>query len=510
MDLIVVLANHLGPGQPLLAARTPGNAEVFMAETVQAARRVRYHQQKLVLVWSAMRHYARELRADGWTVHYTGLDDDDHPGRFSAALARCLDAGDYERIVTLEPADFATRDLLCRVARAQGIELVIAEDARHLSTHGEFSRWRGGRQQPRMEHFYREQRRRHGILMEDGKPAGGQWNFDQDNRKRLTDAAREALPERCRFEPDDITTAVIELVAARFQDHPGDAREFAWPVTADDAATLADAFFDRGLGHYGDYQDAMAQGEPTLFHSLLSSALNLGLLDPRALCDRAESAWRDGRAELNAVEGFIRQLLGWREYVRQLWWCGGPDGLRVNALNARRKLPGWYWTGDTSMNCLRQAIGQTLQLGYAHHIQRLMVTGNFALLAGIRPDEVHEWYLAVYVDAWEWVESPNTLGMALWADGGVLGSKPYAASGQYIKRMSDYCANCDYDVRATTGAQACPFNGLYWYFLLRNGERLRDNPRMKMMYRNVDRLDDDERARRWEHGERLLARLGSL
>ena len=357
-----------------------------------------------------------------------------------------------------------------------------------------------------MEFFYREMRRQSGLLLHpDGSPEGGAWNFDAANRKALPRGLRGPVP--LRFTPDAISREVLALVAARFAHHYGRLDGFDYPVTHAEAEQLWQHFLDFGLAAFGDYQDAMASGEPYLFHARISAALNVGLLDVRRLCSDVETAYRQGRVALNAAEGFIRQLIGWREYVRGIYWLQMPDYAQRNAFGNTRDLPAFYWSGQTRMNCLRQAIGQTLEHAYAHHIQRLMVTGNFALLAGIEPGQLCDWYLAVYMDAFDWVELPNVLGMVLHADGGYLGSKPYCASGQYIKRMSDYCQGCAYQVSESTTGDACPFNALYWHFLMRHRERLQGNPRMGMVYKNLARMDEAKRQALWQRGEALLARL---
>jgi deoxyribodipyrimidine photolyase-related protein len=338
-----------------------------------------------------------------------------------------------------------------------------------------------------MEFFYREMRRKTGLLLDAaGKPEGGQWNFDKQNRKP---ARRDlTMPRPLSFEPDAITREVLALVAERFGEHPGTLDGFDFAVTPADADRQREHFLRYALPGFGDYQDAMLTGEPFLWHSILSPYINCGLLDPLELCRRAEAEYRAGRAPLNAVEGFIRQIIGWREFVRGIYWREGPDYTSRNFLNATRPLPGFYWTGETDMHCLHEAIGQTLANAYAHHIQRLMVTGNFALLIGADPADVQRWYLEVYADAYEWVEAPNTLGMSQFGDGGLLGSKPYASSGAYIDRMSDYCGQCRYDVKQRVGEDACPFNSLYWDFLARNRRKLGSNQRLAMPYRNWDRM----------------------
>jgi deoxyribodipyrimidine photolyase-related protein len=360
-----------------------------------------------------------------------------------------------------------------------GVE--IRDDNRFCAPPGFFERWAAGKQALRMEFFYREMRRLHGILMAGDAPEGGKWNFDAENRKQLPKGFVPPAPRR--FAPDAQTQEVIALTGARFGGHCGSLEGFDFPVTAAQARAGFQDFIDHRLAGFGDWQDAMAAGEPYLFHSLVSAPMNLGLLDPLACCRAAEAAYRDGRAKLNAVEGFIRQILGWREFVRGIYWRLMPEYGGLNALGATRKLPAFYWTGETHMRCMAEAVGQTMRHAYAHHIQRLMVTGNFALLAGLDPDAVDAWYLAVYADAYEWVEMPNTRGMALHADGGVVGSKPYAASGAYINRMSNYCVGCRYDVKAAVGETSCPFNALYWDFIGRHAARFAGNPRMAMPVR---------------------------
>jgi deoxyribodipyrimidine photolyase-related protein len=435
-----------------------------------------------------MRHFARALAARGVRVDYVRLDDADNSGTLRGELMRAVARHRPTRIVATEPGEWRVHEDMRGWGEAAGVPVEIRDDTRFICSIAEFAAWAEGRKALRMEFFYREMRRRTGLLMDGDAPAGGQWNLDAENRKRLPDDVHPPAP--LRIAPDAITREVIDLVAARFPDHWGGLESFAWPVTAKDAEAALDRFIAERLPRFGDYQDAMAEGESTLFHSLLSTSLNLGLLLPLDACRRAEAAWRKGQAPLNAVEGFIRQILGWREYVRGLYWLKMPEYARMNALGADRSLPTFYWTADSGMACIDAVVRQTRNLAYAHHIQRLMVTGNFALLAGIDPAEVNDWYLCVYADAFEWVELPNTHGMAIHADGGIMASKPYAASGRYIDRMSDHCRHCRYDVREAVGERACPFNALYWDFLARHRARFASNPRMAQMYRTMDRMDD--------------------
>jgi deoxyribodipyrimidine photolyase-related protein len=390
---------------------------------------------------------------------------------------------------------------------AAGVPMEIRDDRRFLTHRREFAQWAEGRSAYRMEHFYREMRRKTGLLMEaDGNPAGGRWNLDRENRKPLADGS--GIPRPLRHEPDSVTERVLALVADRFPDHFGDLRPFWFAVTPEAARDSFRHFLDVALPSFGDFQDAMKMGEPTLYHAVIGLYLNVGLLDPLAVCRLVEAAYREGKAPLNSAEGFIRQVIGWREYVRGIYWLEMPEYAESNFLEASRDLPSFYWTAKTDMNCLSQCIHQTREEAYAHHIQRLMVTGNFALLAGIEPAQVEDWYLSVYADAFEWVELPNTHGMALFADGGILGSKPYVASGNYIRRMSDYCGSCKYDVQEKVGADACPFNLLYWDFLARHRERLQEHPRMGLVYKSLERMDPDRLTRIRAQANAFLADLG--
>jgi deoxyribodipyrimidine photolyase-related protein len=386
-----------------------------------------------------------------------------------------------------------------------GCPVEIRPDDRFFCARGEFAALTHARKTGRLEFFYREMRRRTGLLMRDDGPEGGQWNFDPENRKSLPRGHRP--PARTRFTPDATTREVLTLVAARFGHHFGDLEPFGWAVTRSDALQALDHFLTDCLPSFGDYQDAMKADEDFLYHSLISPYLNCGLLTAREVCNRAETAFHSGAAPINAVEGFIRQILGWREFVRGIYWAEMPGYAQTNHLNATRDLPALYWTGQTPMRCMAECIGTTRRHAYAHHIQRLMVTGNFALLIGVAPAQIEEWYLAVYADAYEWVELPNVHGMVMHADGGRLGSKPYAASGAYIDRMSDYCKGCAYDPKIKLGPKACPFNYLYWNFLIQNEGTLSPNPRMALPYRTLSNMPPDQRAEISRSSAAFLAAL---
>lgn len=498
----LVLGDQLAFDLAVFDALDPREDVVLLAEVAEEARYVAHHPQKIALIFSAMRHFAEALRQSGWRVVYVRYDDPHNSGSLPGELRRWSDSLQAREVHVTECGEWRLEQALQQC----GVPLSWHEDRRFLCSRGAFARWAQGRRQLRMELFYREMRRRSGLLLEpDGQPCGGLWNLDADNRKALPKGLRG--PFAVHFAVDAVTAEVLALVARTFGDHYGRLEGFDYPVNHAQAQALWAHFLDFGLAAFGDYQDAMACGEPYLFHARISAALNIGLLDVRQLCADIEAAYRQGRVPLNAAEGFIRQLIGWREYVRGIYWLRMPEYAELNAFGNRRALPGFYWTGETGMRCMAQAIGQTLELGYAHHIQRLMVTGNFALLAGIAPKAICEWYLAVYLDAFDWVELPNTLGMVMHADDGYLGSKPYCASGRYIQRMSDYCGGCAYRVDEAVGPRACPFNALYWHFLMRHAERLERNPRMAMAYRNLRRMDEARREALWQRGEELLARL---
>ncbi|WP_409281269.1 cryptochrome/photolyase family protein [Pseudomonas defluvii] len=500
--LCLVLGDQLSFDLPSLQGLDTERDTVLLAEVMEEARHVPHHPQKIVLVFSAMRHFAEALRQRGVRVQYVALDDPDNTGSLPGELRRWHGLLQPEALHLTECGDWRLEHSLT----CSGLPIHWHVDSRFLCSRAEFASWAKGKKQLRMEFFYREMRRKSGLLINgDGSPVGGAWNFDADNRKALPKHQRVPLP--ARFTVDAMTREVIALVAEHFTDHYGSLEAFDYPVTHADAQALWDYFLDFGLAAFGDYQDAMAQDEPFLFHARISAALNIGLLDVRQVCADVEAAYWSGRIPLNAAEGFIRQLIGWREYVRGIYWLQMPTYASLDFFGNSRQLPAFYWTGDTRMNCMRQVIGQTLEHAYAHHIQRLMVTGNFALLAGIVPSQVCDWYLSIYMDAFDWVELPNTLGMVMHADGGYLGSKPYCASGQYIKRMSDYCSGCAYNVSESTTDTACPFNALYWHFLMRHRDLLQRNQRLAMVYKNLARMSEDKQQALWQRGEALLAVL---
>lgn len=494
--LIVVFGDQLNADSAVLDGYDPAQDAIWMAEVAGESTQVWNHKQRIAVFLAAMRHFGVAQRALGRTVFYTRLGDAGNTGHLGTQLKAFLAKNRPARVLCVEPGEYRVREALQAACAEAGVPLELREDRHFMCQAGEFAKHAEGRKELRMEFFYREMRQRYGVLLDArGKPEGGAWNFDKENRKAFGKEGPLLQRPALRFAPDAITREVLTEVEARFPEHPGSLATFGWPVTPEQAEEALADFIEYRLATFGDHQDAMWTGQPFLSHSLLSVALNLKLLDPRRVIAEAESAYREGRVELAAAEGFIRQILGWREYVRGIYWRFMPEYLERNALEAEQALPHFYWTGETPLTCLREAIGQTLQYGYAHHIQRLMVTGLYTLLLGVRPQAVHEWYLAVYVDAVEWVELPNTLGMSQYGDGGVMASKPYVASGKYIQRMSNYCASCPKNPALSTGPDACPFTTLYWDFLLRHEERLKRNMRMTMQLKNLGRLDATEREK---------------
>lgn len=499
---MVVLGDQLDQESAAFEGFDPARDRVWMCEASAEATRVWSHKARIALFVSAMRHFSAALSARGWPVEYLASGTHQHPTLIEA-LQATLANDPPEAVVMLEPGEWALKAGFEGLARRLPVRFEFRADRHFLCSTAEFAAWMDGRSQPRLEHFYRRMRQRTGWLMDADGPLGGQWNFDADNREAFPATGPGPLPAPRSFAPDAITLAVFAEVESRYAQHPGSLQAFDWPVTRADALAALEDFIVQRLPGFGRWQDAMWAGEPWLFHARLSAALNLKLLNPREVCEAALRAHEAGTAPLAAVEGFVRQILGWREYVRGLYWHRMPGYLQENALQASAALPEFYWTAATDMNCLRETLTDTLKRGYAHHIQRLMVTGLYALLLGVRPSEVHEWYLAIYVDAVEWVELPNVLGMSQWADGGFMASKPYIASGKYIQRMSNYCADCRFHPDRASGESACPFTSLYWDFLERHEARFSTHPRLKMQVNNLRRKSEAERSAIRDQAQRL-------
>jgi len=510
--LRLLLGDQLAEDSPQLAALDPGTDTVVMIEAAGEAEHVWSHRARIALFLSAMRHFAQTLRARGVPLSYLALEDAAYPEPgLVDRLARVAERLGATELVIVEPGEHRLEQALVALAARLGLPLTVLPDTHFLCSREAFARWAGGKRELRMEPFYRWQRKVHGVLLDgSGEPEGGRWNYDVDNRGAFPKGGPGLVPPPARFEPDAITREVMALVARRFSHHPGDLAHFAWPVTRAQALHALRVFVEARLPSFGAYQDAMWTGAPFGWHALLSPSLNLKLLGPREVVAAAEEAYRRGAVPLGSAEGFIRQVLGWREFIRGVYWRFMPGLGEANHYGHARQLPAWYWTGDTRMACMRECIGQTLRYGYAHHIQRLMVTGQFALLAEIAPRQVCDWYLAMYVDAIEWVELPNVAGMALHADGGRFTSKPYVASGQYIKRMSNYCRGCRYHPGARTGDDACPVTVLFWNFLDAHEDALAASPRTALMAKSLARLDPAERRAIRRRAAELLRDLDAL
>ncbi|NDV61283.1 cryptochrome/photolyase family protein [Puniceicoccales bacterium CK1056] len=493
-NLVVVFGDQLDHDASAFDGFDAKKDRVWMAESFKEASHVWSNKNRIAFFFASMRHFSEDLKASGRNLIYHELGKDDES--LAGLLAKDLESLSPEAVVCTLPGEWRILEELRQTCDRADVPLDVRKDRHFLDSPENFREWAEGKKSIRLEYYYRELRKRHGILVTDDlKPIGGEWNFDKENRGAFGKAGPD--PERpgpTSFPPDKTTQGVLELVEKRFPRHPGKLDSFAWPVTARDARKVLQDFISDRLPLFGKFQDAMWTGEPFLYHSLISSSLNVKLLNPREVVGAAVKAYETGAAPLNAVEGFVRQVLGWREYVRGVYWWKMPEYLELNGLAAGESLPEFYWTAETPYTCLRESIGQTLEFGYAHHIQRLMVTGLYGLLLGVQPKAMHEWYLAAYVDAVEWVELPNTLGMSQYGDGGIMASKPYIASGKYIQRMSNYCDSCPANPSESTGQCACPFTTLYWDFLIQKRESLGDNRRLSLQFRNADRLNSGKKA----------------
>ena len=490
--LRIILGDQLSKEISSLSGINAEEDIVLICEVFAEATYVKHHKKKIVFLFSAMRHFAEELRVEkNYQVEYLKLNDPEPMQSFTQAVEKTLAKHKIDEIIVTSPGEYRVLTEINIWQDLFGIPVDIREDARFLCNQVEFKNWSKDRKNLRMEYFYREMRKKYSILMDGDQPIGGKWNFDLENRKPPN--PNFDIPETFSSEPDAVTLDVMQLVEDKFSDHMGVLSDFHFAINAAQAKIALKQFIDERLKYFGDFQDAMIQGKPWMYHSHVGLYLNCGLLSPLECIQAAEQAYHDSHAPLNAVEGFIRQILGWREFVRGIYWNEMPDYASLNFFEAERDLPAFYWDADTKMNCMHQSVKETSQNAYAHHIQRLMVLGNFALLTGIDPVQVNAWFLSVYADAFEWVELPNVSGMALFADGGYLASKPYAAGGGYINKMSNYCKSCSYSVTKKSGPDACPFNYLYWDFLERNRNKLGNNHRIGMMYKVYDRMSEEKK-----------------
>ncbi|MEM9661641.1 MAG: cryptochrome/photolyase family protein [Planctomycetota bacterium] len=505
--LFVVLGDQLDRESPILEQIDAKQDAVLMMEVEHESRNPASHKQRTAMFLAAMRHHALWLRDEqGLRVEYVRLDDEENTQSFAGEIERAVERFDAKQVVVVEPGDHRVRADIERACGNANVDLKVLDDSHFLTTPADFGEWASGRKQLTMEYFYREQRRKLDMLMDGKDPVGGEWNYDKENRETFKGPPRPTPPPS--FEPDDITREVMDLIEDRMPDLPGSMDGFGWPVTREQALEALDDFIENRLARFGKYEDAMWTEQRTLYHARLSPAVNLHLISPIECAERAVEAYEAGDAPLNSVEGFVRQHIGWREFIRGVYFFEGDGYSDRNELGDEGNLPEFYWTGETDMACMADCVGSVVEEAYAHHIPRLMVMGNFAMLAGVEPKQVADWYLGMFADGVDWVTAPNVVGMALHADGGVVGTKPYAASGKYIKRMSNYCDNCAYKVSKRTGEDACPFNTLYWDFLIRHRETFRKNNRMAMILKNVDRLKDDERVEITVSARKLRRKLG--
>ena len=522
--LVLILGDQLDAESSAFEGFDPLQDAVLMIEAREESTHVWSSKIRTALFLSAMRHFAQSLEARGWPVIYRKMDVERDPN-LAAGLQAAIESHKPQAVICVEPGDWRVRlaleDTIKSIAlhadsmpgnasKSLKIPLQWRDDTHFLCGLPEFKKWAGKSKTLRMEFFYRTMRQKYKVLMQGDEPVGGQWNLDAENRKSFGKAGPQNVPKPLVYKHSAVTKEVLDLVEKEFADHPGDLSRFNWPVTREEALVALKDFIENRLPHFGPHQDAMWTKLDFGWHSLLSSSLNLKLLNPLEVIHAAEKAYQKRNLDLASVEGFIRQILGWREFMRGVYYTDMPQLALDNFYGHQNALPKWYWTGKTQMNCMKNSIDQTLQNGYSHHIQRLMITGMFGVTAQIKPQALCDWYLAVYVDAIEWVELPNTAGMALFANGGRFTSKPYVASGAYVKRMSNYCQGCKYSPESRTGADACPMTTLYWNFLDAHEKEFSGNPRTALMVKNLQRMSDQERAAVRAKAGEMLGDLDAL
>jgi len=489
--LVLVLGDQLDRQSAAFDGFDKDRDVVWMAEVEEELTHVWCHKLRIAMFLAAMRHFRDELREQDYEVDYHELTTDARKDRgksFAEVLAADIKQREPERLIVVHPGDLRVLEALRKTAKQADLELEVRPDRHFYCTQEEFDEWAKGRKDLRLEYFYRWLRKRLDVLMDGDEPEGEQWNYDHDNRESFSKKGPESGLKPAGFRPDDVTQGVIDMVAERFAEHPGSLEHFDLPVTRKEALRKLRHFIAERLPTFGEYEDAMWTDEAYLYHSHLSACLNLKLLNPRDCVDRAVEAYADGKAPLNSVEGFVRQILGWREFIRCIYWREMPDYAEKNYFDAELDVPDFFWNGETDMECVRQSMQHVVNHAYSHHIHRLMVLGNISQTLGVHPYKFHEWHMAMYLDAIHWVSLPNTLGMSQFGDGGVVGTKPYCASGNYINKMSNFCRNCRYNYREKQGENACPVTVLYWDFLDRNYTQLKDNRRMNFAIKNLEKL----------------------
>ncbi len=491
-NLVIVCGDQLDHDSVAFEGFDPERDAILMTEAAHEATYVWQSKRRIAFFFAAMRQFATAQKRLGRNVLYNHIDDENPPTSLANGLKAAVAQHDPERLMIVQPGDWRVLGDLQAAAGETGLPLTVLQDGHFYTSIAEFEDFSEGRKRFILEDFYRMMRKKTGLLMADGKPVGGEWNYDKSNRKAFGKKGPGLISPRAQYQPDPITVEVLRLVEKRFPDAPGTLDEFGEPVTREDALHALTDFIDNRLRDFGTHQDAMWTGESTLNHSRISAVINLKLISPREAVDAAVAAYEAGVAPLNAVEGFVRQILGWREYIRGIYWTRMPEYADMNVLDAQQDVPDFFWTGETDMACLSDMITRLLRTGYAHHIERLMGMGLFMLMYGAKPYATHDWHMGLYLDAIDWVSLPNMAGMSQHADGGIVGTKPYCATGAYIDRMSNYCGSCRFDPKQSTGDDACPFTTLYWDFLARHEERFNANQRMFLQVRNLRRKDADE------------------
>jgi deoxyribodipyrimidine photolyase-related protein len=505
--LVLILGDQLDINSSVLSNFNSSTDEVIMIESRNESDYVWSHKAKIAIFLSAMRHFAQALRAKNIPLTYIKESN----LTIEEVLRQKILENAITHLLCVEPGEWRLKHAIESLARELNVHLLMKDDDHFYCSGAEFREWVKDKKELRLEYFYRYMRKKHHVLMDsESEPTGGQWNFDDQNRRPYSKKGPGLINEPLSFPADEITREVFDFVARQYPDHPGSLEHFVWPVTREQALVALDHFVNHRLVNFGMHQDAMWKETPFGWHSILSTSLNLKLINPREVIKSVLDAYQNNALDLSTVEGFIRQIIGWREFVRGIYYLDMPQMAQANFYKHQRALPNWYWTGDTKMNCMKDTIGQTLKYGYAHHIQRLMITGNFALLAEVLPQQVSDWYLAIYVDAIEWVELPNVVGMGLFANGGRFTSKPYIASGAYVKRMSNYCDRCQYKPDIRYGEQACPMTTLYWNFLINHQSEFNQNPRMRLMTANLSKISNEDQRFIQSHAKAILDEIDSI
>ena len=485
------------------------NVVYVMMEVRSETDYVVHHIQKVVAFFQSMRLFADELLQKGHKVVYLKLDDINNKQSFTENIRWICQKYKIETIEYQLPDEYRVDQELKSLSEALNLSVCVVDSEHFFTSRTQFAEFFKGKKQFLMESFYRYMRKKHDILMVAGQPEGDKWNFDSDNRKKIP--VNHTIIQPYLFHRD--VTEIVEMIQKTGVKTMGeiDDKQFIWPVTREESLELLNFFVEYCLPYFGTFQDAMTPDAWSVYHSRISFAMNVKLISPQEVIEKVILHYRqNNEISLNQVEGFVRQILGWREYMRGIYWMHMPKYASLNFFNHENKLPDWYWTGETKMKCLSHSIKQSLQFSYAHHIQRLMVTGNFALLAGIHPDEVDRWYLGIYIDASEWVEITNTRGMSQFADGGIVGTKPYVSSANYIDKMGSYCSKCLYNSKLKVGEKACPFNSLYWHFYARNEQLLRKNPRIGMAYVTLDKMQPQVKEELLKQAELYLSKINEL